>query len=127
LFDRVLAVTLSLGADATVSALDEVSVGGRVLRQSPRTVDHAVNAPIGHLTDGITDVLDGVRLPEGSGIPVAVSDRLEILMRAPGEGADHAVCLTTRQLRWLYWLDADWTRKHLIPLFKIGHDLCEPA
>jgi hypothetical protein len=25
------------------------------------------------------------------------------------------------------WLDPDWTRKQLIPLFKIGHDLCEPA
>ena len=72
-------------------------------------------------------MLDGLGLAEDSGLPAVVSDRLEALMRAPGEGADYAVCLTTRQLRWLYWLDPGWTRKHLIPTFKIGHDLCEPA
>lgn len=127
LFDRLLGVTVSLGAEATVSALGDVSVGGKVLRRSRRTIDYAINSPIGHLTDGIVDILAGLGLTERRGLPAAVSGRLEALIRAPGEGADHAVCLTTRQLRWLYWLDPDWTRKHLIPLFKIGHDLCEPA
>src|SRR5205085_5569708 len=88
---------------------------------------HAINSPIGHLTDAIADILAGLPMTAGSGLPTAISGRLEALMRAPGEGADHAVCLTTRQLRWLYWLDPDWTRKQLVPLFKIGHDLCEPA
>jgi hypothetical protein len=73
------------------------------------------------------DILAGLGLTEGSGLPAAVSDRLETLMRAPGEGADYAVCLTTRQLRWLYWLDSEWTGKRLIPMFAIGHDRCEPA
>jgi hypothetical protein len=127
LFDRILGVTLSLGAQATVSAVGDVSVGGKVLKRSRRTVDHAINSPIGHLTDGIVDILAGLGLAEGSGLPAAVSDRLETLMRAPGEGADYAVCLTTRQLRWLYWLDPEWTGKQLIPLFAIGHDLSEPA
>ena len=127
LFDRILGVGLSLGKEATASTLGEVSVGGKVLRRSRRTVDYAINSPIGHLTDGIVDILAGLGVTEGSGLPAAVSNRLEALMRAPGEGADHAVCLTTRQLRWLYWLDPDWTRNQLIPLFKIGHDLCEPA
>lgn len=98
-----------------------------MLERSRRTVDHAINSPIGHLTDGIVDVLAGFSLVEGSGLPAAVSHRFETLMRAPGEGADHAVCLTTRQLRWLFWLDPDWTRTKLIPLFKIGHELSEPA
>ena len=98
-----------------------------MLRQSRRTVEYAINSPIGHLTDGVLDILAGLGVTEGSGLPAAVSDRLKTLMRAPGEGADHAVCLTTRQLRWLSCLDPDWTRKQLIPLFKIGHDLCEPA
>src|SRR5207247_5883629 len=113
--------------EATASTLGEVSVGGKVLSRSRRTVDYAINSPIGHLTGAIVDILAGLGMSAGSGLPGQVSDRLEALMRAPGEGADHAVCLTTRQLRWLYWLDPDWTRKQLIPLFKIGHDLCEPA
>jgi hypothetical protein len=127
LFDRILGVTVSVGAEATESALGEMSVGGKELKRSRRTVDHAINSPIGHLTDGIVDVLAGFGLAEGSGLPAGVSRRLEALMRAPGEGADHAVCLTTRQLRWLFWLDPEWTRTQLIPLFKSGHDLSEPA
>ena len=127
LFDRILDVSLSLGADGTESALGDMSVGGKVLKRSRRTVDHAINSPIGHLTDGIVHILAGLSLVEGGGLPDGVSDRLESLMRAPGEGADHAVCLTTRQLRWLHWLDPNWTRKQLIPLFKIGHDLSESA
>jgi hypothetical protein len=127
LFDRILGVTLSLGAEAAGSALGDASVGGKVLKQSRRTVDHAINSPIGHLTDGLVEILAGFSLPEGSGLPMAVSGRLETLMRAPGDGADYALCLMTRQLRWLHWLDPKWTGTELIPLFAIGHDLCEPA
>ena len=127
LFDRILGVATSLGADATVSTLGEVSVSGNALQPSRRTIDHAINSPIGHLADAILDILAGLGLSEGNGLPAAISGRLEALMQAPGEGANHAVCLTTRRLPWLHWLDSKWTRKRLIPLFKIGHDLCEPA
>ena len=127
LFDRILGVTLSLGAEAAGSALGDVSVGGKVLKRSRRTVDHAINSPIGHLTDGLVEILAGLSLAEGSCLPAEVSGRLETLMRAPGEGADYAVCLMTRRLRWLHWLDPKWTGTQLIPMFAIGHDLCEPA
>jgi hypothetical protein len=127
LFDRILDVTVSLGAQATESVLGDVSVGGKVLPRSRRTVDHAINSPVGHLTDGILDVLGGLDLVESSGLPDPISLRLETLMRAPGEGADYAVCLTARRLRWLHWLDPEWTRERLIPLFRNDHDLCEPA
>jgi hypothetical protein len=127
LFDRILGVISSRGADATVSAIGDVSVGGRVLQRSRRTIEHAINSSIGHLTGGLLEVLSGLALGQGSGLPPAVSARLETLLQAPGEGRDHAVCLTTQQLRWLYSLDPGWTRKRLISLFTIGHDLCEPA
>jgi hypothetical protein len=127
LFDRILGVTLSLDAEATASSLGDASVRGQVLKRSRRTLDHAINSPIGHITDGLTDILASLGLTEGSCLPPAISDRLESVMRAPGEGKDYAVCLTTRQLRWLHWLDPVWTERRLIPLFAISHELCEPA
>ena len=68
-----------------------------------------------------------MKLGESAGIPGELRSRLERLFDAPGEGSDHAVCATTRRLRWLYYLDPDWVRDRIIPMFKLVHPDAEPA
>ena len=51
-FDDLLARLLSGGPEIAVSGIWESYVGGRVIEQSRRTVDHAFKAPLGLATEG---------------------------------------------------------------------------
>ena len=53
--------------------------------------------------------------------------RIEHLLNAPGEGADHAVCVMTVRHQWLNFVDPNWTKSRIIPLFSQDHKQSEPA
>jgi hypothetical protein len=104
-----------------------VSEGGKPLNRSRRTCAHSINAPIGKLIEALFDVLNHLKLPGGQGLPTDIRVRLERLFDAPGEGADCAVCETTRRLRWLFYLDPKWATERIIPFFDLDDPRAEPA
>ena len=110
LFDMLLDKLFGCGTAATTSGLGDLYIAGRRQHRSRRTLEHAINGPVGEATKLLLGLLDADRPKRASRIPEDLKSRLERLMVAPGEGSDHAICIIARKLRRLDCVDPDWTR-----------------
>jgi hypothetical protein len=79
-------------------------------------VDYAINAPTGHLADGLFAALYARKPTTGQGLPADIRERLEALIALPDEGGWHPLTIATQNLHQLYEIDRDWTRSFLLPL-----------
>lgn len=95
--------------------------------RSRRTLNYAINTPIGNATELLIELLNSQGLGEGSGVPLEIKSRLKRLFDAPGEGADHAVCSVANRLRWLDYIDPEWVRTTIVPWLDLEHPRSEPA
>lgn len=127
IFDVLIDRLFDGGANATRSGIGEVRVAGDSQGWSRKTMNHAFNSAVGLAAQLLFDLLDSRNLEKGSGVPSAIKSRLERLIGAPGEGADHAVCLVAHQVEWLHNLDPNWARSTIVPWFYPGHQNSEPA
>lgn len=126
-FDHLISGLTSDNGIATTSALGEVRQGGKVLNWSRRTIDYAINGPIGKAMRGLHRALGSLELGQGAGIPEEFKSRFENLIAVTGEGRDHAICILTRNIGWLFYLDPEWVMERLLPVFEYDHELSEPA
>ena len=127
ILDGLLDRLFSGGDDATRSNISGVRVAGDSQGWSRRTIKHAENGPAGKVAWLLIDLLKSWNTERGSGMPSEVRVRLERLVNAPGEGADHAVCVIADRFEWLLHLDPEWTRHFIIPWFDPDHPWSEPA
>jgi hypothetical protein len=127
IYDAVLDRFASCGHEVLRSGIVSESVGGEKQNYSRRTYDYAINAPIGHMAQLLFKMLDDLKLAGGAGLPAAFRSRLTRLWKMLGEGADHAICVTARELRWLHHLDPRWVREEVAPLFDLDHPSAESA
>jgi len=127
LFDDLINKYAAAGADATESALGETYLAGEPVHRSRKTIDHAINGPIGHATEALLKVLKARNLGEGDRLPPELSKRFERLLKLPGEGAGHAVSLLSREADWLYYIDPDWASAKMLPWFSLDCGLAESA
>ncbi|UUY07036.1 SIR2 family protein [Pseudomonas sp. J452] len=127
IYDHIVDGILSGGADAAKSGLGEVRQGGQVIQRSRRTLDHAINGPVGMCAEVLFHAVPGKTQEAGSLIPEHIKFRIERLFAAPGEGADHAVSIVSRKLNWLMFVDPVWTEECLIPMLEFDHPASEPA
>ncbi|WP_072376403.1 SIR2 family protein [Hyphomicrobium sp. NDB2Meth4] len=126
-WDTVFASLVAAGNEATSSAMGDLSTGGVKQRRSRRTFGHAINGPVGELTEALIQTLVQTKPAKPSSIPRALRDRINATLQAPGEGADHAASMIFIHLKWLFWLDPNWTKSSLLPMLKHSHRLSEPA
>ena len=126
-YDHIADGILSGGANAAESGIGEVRQGGKPLERSRRTFGHAINGPLGLCAEALFHAVPGEKQEAGSLIPEYIKSRVERLFAAPGEGADHAVSIATRNLNWLMLVDPDWTQERLIPMLALDHPASEPA
>ncbi len=126
-YDHIVDGILSGGADAAESGLGEVRQAGKVIQQSRRTYDHAVNGPVGMCAKALFHAVPGEIQEACSLIPDHIKSRAERLFAAPGEGSDHAVSIACRRLNWLMFVDPSWTEERLIPMLAFEHPASEPA
>lgn len=126
-WDTVFGSLIAAGTEATSSALGDTSIGGVKQHRSRRTFGHAINGPVGELTEALIQTLVRTEPAEPTSIPKSLRDRLDATLQAPGEGADHAASMISVHLKWLFWLDPKWTKSSLLPMFKHSHPLSEPA
>lgn len=124
---RIESHLLSGGADAAKSGIGEVRQGGQVIQRSRRTLDHAINGPVGMCTEALFHAVSREEKEAGSLIPDHIKLRIERLFSAPGEGSDHAVSIVSRRLNWLMFVDPVWTVGRLIPMLEFDHPASEPA
>jgi hypothetical protein len=126
-WDSVFDALVSTGGKAVDSGMGDVFIGGKAQSLSRRTYQHAINGPIGTMTEALFQILDDRNLGANAGIPKDIKERLERLLTAPGEGADHAICEIAYRLNWLFYLDPNWVADRLIRLFSLDSDRAEPA
>ncbi|WP_375157618.1 SIR2 family protein [Bradyrhizobium sp. RDT46] len=127
IWDSVL-IGLTAGAPESLqSGLGDTLIEGEPQGYSRRTYDHAINGPIGQMTEILYELLDSRKIGAGAGIPVDIRGRIEAVLNVAGEGGDHATCETAIRLAWLHALDPDWVRVRILPLFSLTHDLAQPA
>ena len=124
LFDRIVGYFLGAGEEATESSLGEARRGGKALVESRRTYHYAINSPIGNCANALINSVPEDIKPA---LPKGVKSRIEQLMTAPGEGADHATSIFMMQLNWLMHVDPLWASESLIPILSFEHSLAEPA
>lgn len=123
-----LLAKLSAGdGEATQSSLGEISVGGQPRKTSRKTLDYAINAPVGHLVDAGFNSLGDRTFGKNDGFPALLKSGMANALAAPGEGRDHAVCLLTRRLNWMYYVDPDWVRQAILPLLNADSASAEAA
>jgi hypothetical protein len=124
LWDTLFAGVVSGEDGCTESALGEVLLGAFSQPRSRRTFEHALNSPIGTLTQAL------IRLSSQAGTLAGLSEdaraRLRTAMEAPGEGADHAVSIVFHKLPWLFHRDRGFGRE-LIPRLDPMGSQAEPA
>ncbi|HFF4635023.1 TPA: SIR2 family protein [Yersinia enterocolitica] len=112
-YDHVVEGILGGGINATESGFGEIFRNGEVIIQSRRTYEHAINGPVGKFAQALFQAIPGEEAKAGSLIPGSIKSRIESLFTAPGEGADHAIAITARNLNWLMFIDPDWTKERL--------------
>ena len=127
ILDRLLDNLFAGGDDATESAMRDARLARDNQGWSRRTIHHATRGPVGRVAWLLIEILESWNLERGSGVPSEVRVRLERLVNAPGEGADHAVSVIADRFEWLLHLDAEWTRNFIVPWFDTDHPWSEPA
>lgn len=126
-FDAVVSGLLSDSGSAVNSLIGETRIDGEIVQSSRRTHGHAINGPIGKLTEGWVSALNSLKLQQSHGIPEEFKTRVERLLAAPGEGGDQAVAILTHNISWLYYLDPTWVVERVLPWFNFEHPAAEPA
>lgn len=127
IFDSIVSGLVSDSHSSTETRVNESLVSGRTGRSSQRTYEHAINSPIGKVTEGWVDTLNSLKLEHAYGVPVAFKTRLNRLLRANGEASDHAVPIISYNIAWLYYLEPDWILDQIILWFRFDHPAAEPA
>lgn len=80
----------------------------------------AYRSPLADLTDVLFARAGKRNLIVGNRLPQDLRDRLERLLSGKGNSFEAARVQIARRLYWLFAVDSNWTRVHLLPLFRWG-------
>ncbi len=127
LWDKLLKLLSANANEAAESALGDTYIGGEPQRRSTRTHEHALNSPVGRLARTLLTILSNTNPTAGAGIPEPFRSRLATLLTANPVGRDYSISELASSLTWLHYVDADWTKERLIPLFEPTGPDAEPA
>lgn len=126
-WDAVYDALAELGEEVMASSIGDTAIFGSPKKLSRRTLDHAINSPVGILTECLIICLDSLKLGRNAGMPIPIKRRIEQAIAAPGKGGDYAVAVLCRQLQFLYAIDPAWVAEILTPMFDLKHRFSEPA
>ena len=126
-YDHVVDGILSGGPEAVESGIGEISQGGEVIQRSRRTLDHAINGPIGMCAEALLAAVPGKAQDAGTLIPDHIRSRMERLLATGGEGSDHAVAVLLSRMNWAMHVDPEWANERLLPMLAFDHPASEPA
>lgn len=127
IFDTLLDKLFENYPAATKSQIREIDIVGQRQHRSRPMLDDAISGPVGEATELLLNLLNAAKPKTASYIPADLKSRLERLITAPGEGSDHAICIIAKELRWLDYVDPNWTRATILPWFDPEGPAAEPA
>lgn len=115
LWDRYLAALHAGGDAATRSGMGQRTVGGVPQPRAAKSLEYAVNGPIGIITQAALLILEARTKRRRSNIPKDIRIRLECALQVPGEGGDHAAAVLGRDMGWLGRIDRKFVEDRLAP------------
>lgn len=80
----------------------------------------AINSPTGDLAEALFDHPLIKNLKNGTGLPTEWLELAEAFFLLPGDMRKHAVVIFSYKINWLYYIDPDWTKKHLISVLELN-------
>lgn len=126
LYDHILEVFVQSSPAVLQSRVSKICRNGEK-EDSRRTLDYAINSPIGELVECILKILDLKKISPNSAIPIEIKSRLEKLLTSSGDGKHHAICIIARYINWLYSLDPEWIAERITPYFACNSGFAEAA
>lgn len=127
LWDRLLEHFRVGGEAAAESGVGETYIGAEPQHRSRRTHEHAINSPMGRLTQTLLKMLGELHPTAGAGLPESIRSRLSAQLATPGPARDYSLSVMALDLGWLHFVDPQWARVHLLPLFDPAGVDAEPA
>lgn len=124
-WDYVFRNLNKMGADATKSSFGNIIRGGKIIKNSRKTLDHSMNSPIGKLVNSIFSTFNVWKLDSKICRKNYLS-RFELVLNSVGEGADHAAVMIAYRFNFIVYHYKQWTERNLIPLLNIKDPLSEP-
>ena len=115
-WDFILNTFNLIGSEANNSAFGETFEHGRKVEKSRKTLEHAMNSPIGQLVDAIFDIYNAWDLSPHEFQNEALW-RLEIALKSKGEGSHHAMSMIMLRFNFMYKNYETWSKYNLIPIF----------
>lgn len=85
---------------------------------TPDWAMESINSPIGYLLDALFHDPRIQNLEEDKGLPENWLCLIEELLALPNGLRRYALVLLARKLSWLFWVDSNWTRVHLLSALK---------
>lgn len=125
-YDHIVEGILSGGENALKSRMGGVVSGGIIIKSSRRTLDHALNSPMGECTKALFSVIPQ-HSKEGTVLPDCIKSRIEQLLNIQGEGSDHVISICMWKLNLLMNIDPEWVKEIFIPMLDLQHSASEPA
>ncbi|WP_180024062.1 hypothetical protein [Acinetobacter sp. YH1901134] len=123
-WDYVFNSLNTIGPDATKSSIGEVKRGGKVINVSRKTLDYALNSPIGRLVYSLFSTFNAWKLDTKIYRKNYLS-RFELALNSVGEGADHAAVMIAYRFKFIFYHYKQWTEFNLIPLLNIDNPVSE--
>ena len=113
--------------EATENESDNTHIAEVLQGRSRQSFDQAWRSPVGRAVELLFNLLNSQNPGGGSGLPSEIKSMLDLLIAAPGEGSNHAVCIVSRQLNRLDYIDPEWVRNAVVPRFDPEHPDSELA
>ena len=105
----------------------QVMSNGRFVRPSRRTSSYANAGSFGIMTKTLISMLAVHGQSGESETLEKYTIRLNQFLAMPGEASDHAICLMSQKLGWLYEICPDWVSANILPCFEFDSPESEPA
>lgn len=123
-WDYVFNTLNIIGPDATKSSFGEVRRGGKVIKKSRKTFEHALNSPIGKLVHSIFLTFNSWSL-NSKNCKEEFLKRFALALKSTGQGADHAAVMISYNFNFMLYHYKQWTETNLISLLDNQNPLSE--
>ncbi|MFJ7884678.1 hypothetical protein ACIQYF_14465 [Pseudomonas sp. NPDC096917] len=126
-WDKTLELFTIAGDEALKSSIVYVRRSGEESQNSVQSRDSTLNSPLGRMTEALFVVYCRHESKAGEGIPLELKVRLERLLSSRSQYVGHAVNQITVRLDWLFWIEPEWVKIYVLPLFHSTSETAEAA
>lgn len=125
-WDYIINTLNLIGSEANNSVFGDTFEHGRKVKKSRKTLEHAINSPIGQLVGAVFEAYNAWGLPTHEFQNKALW-RLELALKSKGEGSHHAISMIINHFNFMYENYGAWSKYHLIPIFNTNNKNSEAA